>query len=204
MRYRDLARLNKKILTTQEPQRSNLKPIVNLLLPSQKYLIISSDPSFDTNKTRELFERHSGFEERILALYFLGDDDSGKVRKIRSDYESYKKSFFHNFYWTHFSKVYAAGSPSYFWAKKFLLKEIEYFQPECIILFGNKVANFLLGPGVLRGRVNRVLKWREAPVICCLHPSRNWNRQRRGEYHFYKTWNLIRKLCPVDKVTFPL
>lgn len=61
-----------------------------------------------------------------------------------------------------------------------------------MILFGSKPADFLLGSGSLKDRVNKILDWESIPLICCLHPSRDWNMQRRDEYDFSETWELIR------------
>lgn len=71
MKYDELKTLNQTILSTRElGEHQTLLPVVNMLLPTQRYLIISSDPSSDTDKTREPLEKHSSFEERVLALMF--------------------------------------------------------------------------------------------------------------------------------------
>ena len=200
MRYIELQELNRVISDTREPgERAEYSPVINALFPSQRFLIISSDPSSDTNKNRDLFEKHSSFEERVLALFFYGRDDTNQVEMIRADYTKYKRTFLENFYWTHFSKTYAAGSPGRFWADKFLLKEISLFEPEVIIIFGGIAAEFLMGKGSLRTRVNRRLDWNGITVLCTLHPSRDWNLRRRDEFDFYPTWELIRSACHFDR-----
>ena len=202
MQYSELQKLNETILGTQEPgEKGRYRPVINKLLPTQKFLIISSDPSSDTNKERDLLDKHSDFEERIIALFFNGRDGSEQVAVIRKDYPKYKQLFLNNFYWTHFSKTYAAGNPGRFWAEKFLLKEIELFEPKGIIIFGGIAADFLLGKGNLRSRVNRVIDWKGIPLICTLHPSKDWNLRRRDEFSFYPTWELIRSLCHFDSAT---
>ncbi|UZE93608.1 MAG: hypothetical protein IB618_02430 [Candidatus Pacearchaeota archaeon] len=196
MKYKELKTLNQIILSTREPgERQTLSPVVNILLPTQRYLIISSDPSSDTDKTKDPLEKHSGFEARILALMFYGSDDAQTVVKIRPHYKEYKELFFKNFYWTHFSKIYARGKPNSFWADKFLIKEVKLFEPECIIVFGSIVTDFLFGRGKFIDRINKVLLWNNIPTICCLHPSKDWNIRRRNEYSFYATWKLIRQKC---------
>lgn len=198
MKFEGLQSLNQAILATREPgECETLVPVVNTLLSTQRYLIISSDPSSDTDKTRDSLERHSGFEERVLALAFYGTDDAEAVSKVRPFYGEFKSVFLKNFYWTHYSKVYAKGNPGSFWADRFLLKEIELFDPECMIVFGSIVTKFLFGKGRFIDRVNKVLMWNGIPTICCLHPSRDWNMYRREEYHFHATWRLIRKECPL-------
>ena len=200
MKFKQLVSLSKKIKSTKEPGGSGkYKPVINALFPTQRFLIISSDPSSDTNKLKDLFDKHSDFEERILALFFFGKDDENEVLKIRTDYRKHKEAFLKVFYWTHFSKVYAAGSPGKFWANKFLLKEIELFEPQAIILFGNTAADFLLGKGKLKDRVNKVIDWKGIPILCTLHPSKDWNLRRRDEFDFHDTWKLIRKICDFDK-----
>lgn len=191
MQFERLLELNKEILATKRCGGQTL-PVINELRQSQRYLIISSDPSSDTDKTRDAMERHSGFEERVISLVFLGSDDQASLEKIRYDYSDYKNRFLVNFYWTHYSKCYSQGNPDSFWADKFLLKEIELFEPELIIIFGNKPADFLFGKRKLEERVNKIFNWKGIPTICCLHPSRNWNIKRREDYEFYETWALIR------------
>lgn len=191
MQLERLLELNKEILAAKQCE-GQISPVINELRQSQRYLIISSDPSSDTDKTKGILERHSSFEERVISLVFLGSDDQANLEKIRLDYSGYKNKFLDNFYWTHYSKCYSAGNPDSFWADRFLRKEIELFEPELIIVFGSKPADFLFGRGKLKERVNRVLDWEGIPVICSLHPSRDWNIQRRDEYDFEATWVLIR------------
>jgi len=196
MRYNELKALNEIILSTREPgERRILFPVVNTLLRTQRYLIISSDPSSDTDKTRDPLAKHSSFEERVLALLFCGADSVQAIARIRPFYGEYKKVFLKNFYWTHFSKTYARGTPGSFWADRFLAKEIELFEPQRIVAFGSTVTKFLFGNGKFSERVNKVLTWNNVPTICCLHPSRDWNVDRRDEYSFDATWGLIRQEC---------
>jgi uracil-DNA glycosylase len=191
MKYERLVELNDEIRGTARC-KEDTPPVINDLRPSQRYLIISSDPSSDTDKDKEVLEKHSGFEERVIALVFFGSDDAESLEKIRADYQSYKDKFLNNFYWTHYSKCYAQGNPDSFWADKFLKEEIELFEPELIIIFGSKPADFLFGKGKLKDRVNTVMEYESIPTICCLHPSRDWNMFRREEYEFAQTWVLIR------------
>jgi len=197
MQFEKLLVLNREILATKLCEGQTL-PVINELRQSQRYLIISSDPSSDTDKTKGLLERHSSFEERVISLMFLGSDDQVSLDKIRSDYSNYKNKFLDNFYWTHYSKCYSAGNPDSFWADRFLRDEIELFEPELIIIFGSKPADFLFGRGKLKERVNRLLEWGGIPVICSLHPSRDWNMQRRKEYDFEATWILIRSKMKLE------
>jgi len=198
MKFKELNLLNREILSTRESgPRQSLLPVINTLLISQKYLIVSSDPSLETDKTKSEYDKHSAFEERVIALIFFGLDNDVSVGKVRKSYSSFKAKFLSNFYWTHYSKTYARGSPGNFWAQKFLLKEIELFEPQVIVVFGNVVASFLFGPGKLSDRVNHTLSWQGFPLICSLHPSRDWNLKKRPQYKFAQTWKLIRKRCPI-------
>jgi uracil-DNA glycosylase len=192
MRYKELKKLNKKIARTAKAGSEALPVIINELRPSQKYLIVSLDPSSDTDKSKDSLDKHSGFEERVISLVFFGSDDLDCLQKIRMNYRKYKNKFLNNFYWTNFSKCYSAGDPDTFWADRFLKKEINLFEPQLMIIFGAKVSNFLFGRGELKNRVNKVLKWENIPTIYCLHPSRDWNIRLRSEYAFYETWTLIR------------
>lgn len=198
MKFEQLAELNTNILALK-PFGNSLLPVINELRSSQKYLIISSDPSMDTDKTKDIYQKHSGFEERTIALFLLGDDSIKTVNKLRSDYKSYKELFLNNFYWTHFSKTYAKGNPSSFWAKRYLKEEIELFEPQLVIIFGSKPIDFLLGKENFKNRVGRLLYYQGIPIICSLHPSRNWNLFRRGEYQFDETWDLIRSTIVYNK-----
>ena len=199
MRYKELSELNREIQATREPgDRGRYAPVINMLSPTQRILIISSDPSLDTDKSGETLAKHSDFEERVIALFFLGRDGDDEVRAIREKYATYKKSFLDRCYWTHFSKTYSAGHPGRFWADRFLRKEIELFEPEVIVVFGGVVADFLLGRAPLRSRVNRELRWNRIPVICTLHPSKDWNLRRPAEFDFYPTWSLIRSVCALQ------
>ncbi|MFZ5932526.1 MAG: uracil-DNA glycosylase family protein [Patescibacteria group bacterium] len=197
MQYERLLKLNSEIINTRQCEE-HTPPVINELRRSQKYLIVSSDPSSDTDKTKSILERHSSFEERIISLVFLGSDDQTSLEKIRSNYSEYKDKFLDSFYWTHYSKCYSAGNPDSFWADRFLRREIELFEPELIIIFGSKPADFLFGRAKLKERVNKVLEWEGIPVICSLHPSRDWNVQRRREYSFEATWVLIRSKIKLD------
>lgn len=197
MNLERLRDLNEKIATAA-PCPDGFEPVINDLRASQRYLIISSDPSSDTDKGREILDKHSSFEERVIALVFLGNDDDEALQIIRSDYGSYKERFLNNFYWTHYSKCYAAGNPDSFWADKFLKEEIELFEPELIIIFGSKPTDFLFGKGKLKDRVNKVMNYNGTPTICSLHPSRDWNIHRRDEYEFSQTWVLIRSKVDLE------
>ena len=194
MRYKELQALNTYIVATETCPDSRYKPVVNGVRPTQRFLIISLDPSAETDKSRQLLAKHSGFEERIIALFNFGSDDDASVQRVRANYAALKQRFIETFYWTHYSKCYSAGQPGDYWAKKYLLREIELAEPEVIIVFGSKVTDFLFGRGNFKERVNRRLYWRGIPVICCLHPSRDWNVSRRGDYAFNETWQLIRQV----------
>lgn len=197
MKYEKLLEINRQILHTEFCSGESL-PVINELKPSQRYLIISSDPSLDTDKTKHTLARHSSFEERVISFVFFGSEDRESLEKVRSNYSRYKEQFLNHFYWTHYSKCYSKGKPDRYWADKFLKQEVAFFEPELIIIFGNKPADFLFGKGKLENRVNKVLEWEGVPVICCLHPSRNWNIQRREEYKFEDTWVLIRAKIKLD------
>lgn len=197
MKYENLKELNREIQKTGVCSTGTL-PVINELRPSQKYLIISSDPSSDTNKNLEVLDKHSGFEERVIALVFFGSDDNDSVKRLKSKYREYKDKFLNNFYWTHYSKCYSAGNPDSFWADKFLRTEVQLFEPELIIIFGAKPADFLLEKGKLKERVNKIIKWDSTSVICCLHPSRDWNMRLRKEYKFSETWELIRSKIKIS------
>mgnify|MGYP001576910464 CR=1 FL=1 len=200
MQFERLQELNKEILAAKQCE-GQISPVINELRQSQRYLIISSDPSADTDKTKDTLERHSSFEEKVITLVFLGSDDQASLERIRLNYADYKDEFLDNFYWTHYSKCYSAGNPDSFWADRFLRKEIELFEPELVIVFGSKPSDFLFGRGKLKERVNSVLDWEGIPVICSLHPSRDWNIQRRDEYNFEATWVLIRSRIKLKQWT---
>lgn len=197
MKYKRLTELNKKIQRTARCGNGTL-PLINELRLSQRYLIISSDPSSDTDKDKDILDKHSGFEERVITLIFFGSDDANSLGKVRANYQEYKDRFLNNFYWTHYSKCYSQGNPDRFWADKFLKDEIKLFEPELIIIFGSKPADFLLGKGKLKDRVNTVTEYNGIPTICSLHPSRNWNMFRRNEYEFLQTWVLIRSKIDLE------
>jgi len=190
MQYKKLLKLNKEI--EDFGKSCNKIPIINTLRKSQKYLLITSDPSFDTDKSKKENEPHSDFEIRVISLFFFGSDNKQNLDKLKKDFFKFKDIFLNNIYWTHYSKVHAKGKPNRVWADKFLMKEIELFKPKLIITFGNIVATFLFGKGNLKERVNKILKWKDIEVICCLHPSKNWNMVKRSEFHFDDIWKLIR------------
>ena len=191
MRYERLKELNEVVRKTAKCN-DGTSPVINELRPSQKYLIISSDPSSETDKSKDVLDKHSGFEERVISLVFFGSDDNECLEKIRMNYRGYKDRFLDNFYWTHYSKCYSQGNPDSSWADRFLREEIELFEPELIIIFGSKPADFLFGKGKFKDRVNTVMEYNGVPTICSLHPSRDWNMFRREEYAFLRTWALIR------------
>lgn len=64
MKYKSLKELNEEIQKKEKCSNDSL-PVINELKPSQRYLIISSDPSSDTDKSKDELEKHSGFEERV-------------------------------------------------------------------------------------------------------------------------------------------
>lgn len=167
-------------------------PVINTYTPEQKYMIISSDPSGDTNKELNGSTPHSDFALRFLSLIFTGTDSEVGTRKVLDRYSGFQRIFDKYFYWTHFSKCYTQGNPNNHCAKTYLLREIELFDPALIISLGNKPADFLLGKDKLANRVNQVLKCQDTPLIVSLHPSRDWNLSRRLQYSFDETWKLIR------------
>lgn len=169
-----------------------IPPVVNTFRVSQKYLIISSDPSSDTNKSLGKGRPHSGFSIRFLSLVFSGSDNKVSSLITRNNFKRLSKVFDKYFYWTHFAKCYSEGNPNSYCAQKYLLEEIKLFSPKLIILLGNGVADFLFGKSTLLNRVTRTLHFHGVPTYCSLHPSRNWNLSRRSKYKFNETWNLIR------------
>lgn len=193
MKYDELSALNQHIRDT-ESCKDGMPVVINALRPTQRYLIISLDPSAETDKSRDLLVRHSGFEERVLALFEYGTDDQEHVELLRTHYAASKQLFVDNFYWTHYSKCHQGGNPDSYWADRYLAKEIELAEPEIIIAFGKVVVDYLLGRGTFKDRVNQLLFTPGGiAVIACLHPSRDWNMQRRDEYSFNQTWDLIRQ-----------
>lgn len=207
MNYERLRSFNTEILSCPFVQRDQppcrraegFSPVINELWPTQKYLLISSDPSRDTDKSKSPLEAHSNFERRFLALVFTGSDEVSICRSLENNHSSLKEIFLTYFYWAHFCKCFSNGNPNSYCAKRYLQKEIELFQPRLIIAIGGKAANFLLGPGRLIEKVNRIWQYQQdIPVICTLHPSQNWNRQKREEYFFYETWKLIRQEAKLD------
>lgn len=190
MQYKKLKALISKI--KEYGHVNKREAVFNDLRPSQKYLLMSLNPSPETDKDKGADEKHSGFEERVIALFFFGSDDKEALKKIRANYPRFKDTFFKNVYWTHYSKERRADNPDSFWANKDLKEEIRLTEPTLVITFGQLPADFLFGKGNLKSRVNKISDWNGIPVICCLHPSRNWNMRFRPKYGFDKTWNLIR------------
>lgn len=168
-------------------------PVINELRPTQKYLIISSDPSGDTDKTKDASVPHSDFAIRFLSLIFNGSDDDNDVEIIKKNYSKYNEAFLRDFYWTHFNKCFADGNPNSICAKEYLKNEISLFEPKLIIILGLKPASFLLGTKSLKDYVNKTLFYGDIKTFVSLHPSRNWNLNRRPQYDFNETWDLIRK-----------
>ena len=156
-------------------------------------MIISSDPSGDTDKSLDGNVPHSAFALRFLALIFTGSDSDLSVEKVQKKFPDFQRIFDKYYYWTHFSKCYARGNPNNHCAQSYLKKEIELFNPSLIISLGSKPVDFLLGKEKLFNRVNKILQYKQIPIIASLHPSRDWNLSRRPLYSFDKTWKLIRE-----------
>lgn len=169
------------------------EPVVNTYAPEQRFMIISSDPSGDTNKQLDETVPHSDFALRFISLMFTGSDSETNVEKVRAHYAEFQRIFDKYFYWTHFSKCYAQGNPNNHCAQTYLEREIELVNPSLIISLGGKPADFLLGKDKLSNRVNRVNYYGQIPLIASLHPSRDWNLSRRPEYLFDETWELVRE-----------
>lgn len=181
---------------------NKFEPVINTLRPSQRFLVISSDPSRDTNKALDRSLPHSDFSVRFLALLFSGNDGRDNALITRDHYAQLSEVFDRSFYWAHFAKCYSKGNPNSFCAQQYLPQELELFKPELIIILGNKTTDFLMGPVPLSQRVGRVLDHHGIPTFCSLHPSRDWNLSKRSQYHFDQTWNLIRSnlhFPPEDK-----
>lgn len=178
------------------------RPVLNTIVPTQKYMVISSDPSGDTDKEQSDDTPHSDFALRFLSLIFTGSDSEPSVSLILANFSIFQNIFSKYFYWTHYSKCYAAGSPSKHCANLYLKKEIELFEPEIIISLGSKPVDFLLGNSKLIDRVNKILYYENIPVIASLHPSRDWNLKRRPEFFFDETWTLIRQTIQYSKEDF--
>lgn len=176
----------------EDGNANNREAVFNDLRSSQKYLLISERPSVETDTTNGGDEKHSGFEERVIALFNFGSDGKEALKKIRVGYPKYRKIFFKNVYWIHYSKERGKDKPDSFWTK-YLREEINLAEPMLIITLGKLPVDFLFRKGRkddFKDRVSQVLDWYGIPVICCLHPS--WqNKQRRPEYKFDETWKLI-------------
>lgn len=168
------------------------EPVLNTFSQLQRYMIISSDPSGDTNKDLDGSTPHSDFALRFLSLIFTGTDSESDTERILRHYPDFQRIFDKYFYWTHFSKCYAQGNPNNHCAQTYLENEIDLFNPSLIISLGSKPVDFLLGKDRLSSRVNRILQYQQIPVIASLHPSRDWNLSRRPQYSFDETWQLVR------------
>ena len=118
------------------------KPVLNYFSSTQRFIIISSDPSSDTNKKLDDTVPHSDFALRFMSLIFTGSDKEESVNKIRHEFSQFQQIFNRNFYWTHFCKCYAQGHPNNYCAQTYLKKEIEIINPELIICLGNKAVDF--------------------------------------------------------------
>jgi len=187
----------------ENPKCSRIKkfrPVINTLTPSQEYMIISSDPSGDTDKEQTADKPHSDFALRFLALIFTGSDSETSVEQVSKNFSDFQDIFSRYFYWTHYNKCYAAGNPNKHCANIYLKREIELFEPSLIISLGGKPVDLLLGNEKLLNRVNKVLYYGNVPVIASLHPSRDWNLNRRPEFSFNETWDLIRKTIQYSQV----
>jgi len=178
---------------------TKLFPVINHLQTSQKYLIISSDPSGDTDKTKGPNIPHSDFSLRFLALIFFGNDTITETVVVFKNYSELNKIYRKHFYWTHYHKCYAQGNPNNFCAKKYLISEIQLFNPQLILSIGSKPVDFLLGKQKLKNRINRILNYNGVPLIASLHPSKNWNLSRRTVFSFTETWRLIRRNIQFDE-----
>lgn len=168
------------------------EPVINTFSPKQRYMIISSDPSRDTDKKLDESVPHSDFALRFFSLIFTGSDSVVGTEKILKHYSDFRRIFNKYFYWTHFSKCYAQGNPNNHCAQTYLKREIDLFKPSLVILLGSKLADFLLGKDKLTNRVNRIMQYGNTSIIASLHPSRDWNLSRRPKYLFDETWGLIR------------
>jgi len=169
------------------------EPVVNTYSPDQRFMIISSDPSGDTDKKLDNTVPHSDFALRFIALMFTGSDGEESVNRITPNYAEFQRLFDRYFYWTHYSKCYAQGNPNNHCVQTYLKREIELVNPLLIISLGSKPVDFLLGKAKLGERVNKVLHYQQTPLIASLHPSRDWNLSRRPQYQFDETWQLIRR-----------
>lgn len=169
------------------------EPVINTFSPDQRYMIISSDPSGDTNKKLEDDVPHSDFALRFISLMFTASDSELSIQKITQNFDEFQRIFNKYFYWTHFSKCYAQGNPNGHCASTYLQREIELVNPSLIISLGSKPVDFLLGKEKLSKRVNKIINYQKIPLISSLHPSRDWNLGRRPQYKFDETWQLIKK-----------
>lgn len=170
------------------------EPVVNTFSPHQRFMIISSDPSGDTNKKLDNNVPHSDFALRFIALMFTGSDGESSVQQITQNFAEFQRIFNKYFYWTHFSKCYAQGNPNGHCAATYLQKEISLVNPSLIISLGSKPVDFLLGKERLSERVNKVIYYQNTPLIASLHPSRDWNLSRRPRYKFDETWQLVKRM----------
>jgi len=168
------------------------KPVINNFSPEQKYMIISSDPSGDTDKTLAESVPHSDFAIRFLSLIFSGNDDKKNASLTKNNYAQLFRIFNKYFYWTHVAKCYCKGNPNLSCAKEYLLREVELFKPRLLIIISNKAADFLMGNKPLTERVCKNLNYQGIPTFCSLHPSRDWNLNKRPKYKFDETWKIIR------------
>lgn len=179
-------------------------PLVMQPLSTQKMLLISRDPSNIANSNKTLLGwENTFFRQHVLPIFFEKYDKSRAKKDI--DYFTEYSEKFNNFvYWTHYSKCYPGKNKSggHNQAKRFcstvyLNREIRAVSPDCIILMGKDVIEYLTNDSALNsiqrnGKNDLKINEFRVPVICLTHPSNANNKCKNNpQYRFNETIKLI-------------
>jgi len=162
---RNCDNINKKEINCSKFENS--LPFIMEPKISQKILLITRDPSnIANNKLSFTGFENTFFTNHILPLIYKNFKHENAKNSI--DYfMKFQEHFVNNIYWTHYSKCFPGinktgnhKEPNSECARRFLIKEINAFSPELIILVGkNVIDDFLIKRGYLeKDAFNNFLK----------------------------------------------
>jgi uracil-DNA glycosylase len=199
--------LNCKHISSINPPCSryiSASPLIMQPLNTQKVLLISRDPSNIADSSKILVGwENTFFRQHVLPIFFE-NYDKNRAKADIDYFAKYSEKFNYLVYWTHYSKCYPGKNKNgghnqakSFCSTQYLKREIEAASPDCIILMGKDVIEYLTNDSAINsiqrnGNDYLNINGRRIPIICLTHPSNSNNGCKNDpRYRFYETIQFI-------------
>jgi uracil-DNA glycosylase len=173
-------------------------PHVTQYYSSQTILLITRDPSFEANKLDSVLNIENKFFKNKILKYLLGSSCSDS-----QSFEIAKNIFCKHIHWTHYQKCFPGKTtkghkrPRHICACNYLRQEIEYINPELIIVVGKEPVEFISGTKLQNAIINNFTNKRKIKIMFSTHFSDANNASKNNsKYRFNETVTLIQqRIC---------